>query len=558
MNLRIATAAALAAGLLLTGCGGSSSNKGSSASATAATTSGATSAPTSASATPVPSGALASPTSGSVAPGSSAAPSAAATAFVPSSGYALSDTPVAISGQGLLAVTAARLIPDSGTSVTPITSWTAVDDQSVNAEVPANMTPGRYRLELVLGSASVATPAVFEVLATPPTPVLSALDPASGPNDRPHRVTLRGSDFVPGATVEVGGLPASSVAFVSSSELSVELPAGVPAGVQPVVVTQGSVFSAGGPDWEALNLADPDQVGIYEVGTWDGTMPGASGDDPDVRIYYPALAAGANETPDASGGPYPVVVLNHGFKPPLISFGIDYRNYTWAADYLTSHGYVVISVDLASNNSLFASGQRNSEQDADDTLAALDFLEASNVDPTHPLVGLIDASRAAFVGHSRGGDGALMAASAEVLARGAGARVKAVVSLGSPAFDSQNGGLALDFGDFTQVPALIVGGAADGIAPDRDQASIYGEAGSPAMRVEIDGANHSQFKDSERRIWGDSSATMTIADQHATTQRYLTAWLLAYVKGQQALADDYILGGSEAAADNRLSALESK
>jgi len=371
-------------------------------------------------------------------------------------------------------------------------------------------------------------------------------------------VTLRGSDFVRGATVQIGGVAASTVAWVSSSELSVEIPAGVPAGMQPVVVTQGSVFSAGGPDWEALNLADPDQVGIYEVGTWDGKMTGASGDDPDVRIYYPALMSGANETPDASGGPYPVVVLNHGFKPPLISFGIDYRNYTWAADYLTSHGYVVISVDLASNNSLFASGQRNSEKDADDTIAALDFLEAKNVDPNHPLVGLIDASRAAFVGHSRGGDGALMAASAEVLARGANARVKAVVSLGSPAFDSQNGGLALDFGDFTMVPALVVGGGADGIAPDRDQTSIYGKAGSPAMRIEIDGGNHSQFKDSDRRIWGDSSATMAIADQHATTQRYLTAWLLAYVKGQQALADDYILGGSKAAADNRLTLVESK
>ncbi|HBP22031.1 MAG TPA: hypothetical protein DEA08_30135, partial [Planctomycetes bacterium] len=225
---------------------------------------------------------------------------------MPSSGYALNDTPVAISGQGLLAVTGARLIPDSGTSITPITSWTAVDDQNVNAEVPANMTPGRYRLELVLGRTSVATPAVFEVLATPPTPVLSALTPDTGPNDRAHTVTLRGSDFVPGATVQIGGVAASSVAWVSSSELSVEIPAGVPAGMQPVVVTQGSVFSAGGPDWNALNLADPDQVGIYEVGTWDGKMTGASGDDPDVRIYYPALLSGANEAPDASGGPYPV------------------------------------------------------------------------------------------------------------------------------------------------------------------------------------------------------------------------------------------------------------
>lgn len=50
-----------------------------------------------------------------------------------------------------------------------------------------------------------------------PPPVITAIDPASGPSSGGTTVTLIGSGFRPGAIVEFGGKPASVVSVTPTS-----------------------------------------------------------------------------------------------------------------------------------------------------------------------------------------------------------------------------------------------------------------------------------------------------------------------------------------------------
>ncbi|MCA8923791.1 MAG: IPT/TIG domain-containing protein [Planctomycetes bacterium] len=480
-----------------------------------------------------------------------------ATRLAPTQGITAVDTPILVEGQNLDRVASVAFVPDSGGTPLALSGWTSTASMG-SAVVPAGFTPGDYRLELTDTAGTVIRAAlVYEVLAAPAPPTLSAVAPDRGANDAPHTVTIQGAGFVVGVAVQVsvGGVPASAANVLSATEVEATLPAGLPAGVQPLELSQLGQ-TVGGLSWTALNFSDPDVVGGYTVGYLDERIQGASGDRPDVRIYFPAQQAGSGATPDPSGGPYPVVVYNHGFKPPFISFGINYRNNTFIAERLASFGYVVACVDLATNNSLFRTGQENSQRDADDTIATLDHFERANADATHPLFGLLDPTRAALGGHSRGADAALIAGAMEVQARGAASRVRALFAYGPPSTDSQNGNRPLVFGDFTQLPLLLIGGSNDGIAAPAQQRDILALSAAPSCFLELDGGNHSRFKDNSTFILGDSAATLSLADQHDACRRYTTAWLGTHVKGQAGLFADYVLRGSKVLSDARLSAVD--
>lgn len=390
-------------------------------------------------------------------------------------------------------------------------------------------------------------------------PTLSALSPASAYNDRPTTLDVSGTGFLRGALVRLSGpggvFPATTVTVANESSLTALFAPGVAPGTYTLEVeTSAGVVS--GQTFEVKNLLDVDQTGAFAVGYEDRQMPGASGDRVDTRIYYPALTKGRAVAADPGAAPYPVVVLSHGFKPFLLAAGIDYRNNTFLAEHLASLGYVVICPDLSSNNVYFGSngsGQANSRRDGEDALAAIDFVTTLGQDASHPLFALIDEDRAALVGHSRGADGSLIAAADEVVARGAQARVRAVVAMAPPATDSRNGNAPLQFGDFSSIPTLLVAASEDGIAPLADQQAILALAGAPSWLIEIVGGNHSQYKDSASRILSDGTATLPLADQQAICRRYASAWLHRYVKGLDLpLVNERILTGAQALADARL------
>jgi len=396
-------------------------------------------------------------------------------------------------------------------------------------------------------------------------PVVTAASVASGWNDRDTALDLDGTGFLPTSTVRLestsGAHALTQVVVRSEFRIEAVVPPGAAPGAYEVVVEHQGGVSSGGPTFAVDNLLDVDLPGAFASGYRDARMPGASGDTVDVRIYYPAVQAGQGAAPAPGAGPYPLVVYGHGFKPPLFAAGIDYRANTFLADTLAAFGYIVVCPDLATNNDLFgsgSSGQANSGRDADDLLAAIDYLATVSNDPNDPLSGLVDTTRVGLAGHSRGGDAALMAGAAEVAAAGAAnSRVKALAAFGPPSTDSRNNNAPLNFGDFTDLPTFLVGASNDQIAPPAQQRDILALAGSPSWMVEITGGNHSQYKDSGSTILSDGSAAIPLAEQQAICQRYATAWFHRHVKGVQApVVADTIMRGARVTADARLGAVD--
>lgn len=394
--------------------------------------------------------------------------------------------------------------------------------------------------------------------AAPATPLITGIAPSSGLNDRAVPITITGSGFT-GATLaqlsDPAGTLLTGLTVVGPGTINATIPAEVAAGVWTVTVTTPAGTSAPSTGYAALNMTDPDAPGAFAVGFLNATMPGAGGDTPNVRIYYPAATAGLNAPPSALGAPYPCVVYNHGFKPPVFAAGIDYTANTFLANPLAGLGYVVICVDMAPNNVLFGAGanaQDNSQRDADDCRAAISYLASLNANAGSTLFGLLDTNKVGVAGHSRGGDASLIAASDEFAALGASARIKAVAVMGPPSVDSQQSSAPISFGNFTATPALCIGATADAIAPYAQQLDIYALAGSPSLAFEIVGGNHSQYKDSDSQLIGDSAATIPLATQQAICRRYVVAWFNRHVKGLNASTSTYVAGGSVFTGDTRI------
>jgi dienelactone hydrolase len=219
---------------------------------------------------------------------------------------------------------------------------------------------------------------------------------------------------------------------------------------------------------------------------------------------------------------------------------------------VASFGYVVACPDLSTNNQLFgagATGQANSSRDADDLVATLDDLTRRGQDPQDPLFGAVDGDRAALGGHSRGGDGALIAAARE--AARTPRRLFAAFAFGPPATDSQNSNVPLVVGDLSTIPLLLVGASRDAIAPVADQRALLAATRARGVVLEVVGGSHSLYKDNDTTIWGDGTPVVALATQHAVVRRHATAWLNQLVRRQGSLASPWLAGGAVAAADTR-------
>ncbi|WMT58621.1 alpha/beta hydrolase family protein [Truepera radiovictrix] len=262
-----------------------------------------------------------------------------------------------------------------------------------------------------------------------------------------------------------------------------------------------------------LALVNPDQLEVLAVTPQD---PEPRYDRPlTVELFYPGDApAGALTTyedvfghsadperpnrpltflgraerdaePDASGAPYPLVILSHGYPGSRLMM-------TYLAENLASKGYVVAAVAHTDSTfddvGAFASTLLNRPLDQ---LFVLDELARRGAGEGF-LGGLVDAERVALIGYSMGGYGALNAAGAgfseaavaapfvpnrALALRQTGAfepdpRIKAVVAFapwGGPAALEAVGVSGLSFWDEAglaglRVPTLFVAGDQDDVS----------------------------------------------------------------------------------------------
>ena len=147
------------------------------------------------------------------------------------------------------------------------------------------------------------------------------------------------------------------------------------------------------------------------VQLWYPSFPGATGDTT-LRAF---LRDGTTEVglegratlwaaPSPGGGPYPLVIVSHGY--PGNRFLLSHL-----AGNLASKGYVVASIDHTDSTyrdlAAFGSTLRNRTLDQ---LFVLDEMERLSGDGSSFLAGMVDASNTAIVGYSMGGYGAVITA----------------------------------------------------------------------------------------------------------------------------------------------------
>ena len=157
-----------------------------------------------------------------------------ATSVSPLSGPTSGGTLITVDGTGFVS---GATISIGGTAATGVSF---VSSTRLTARTPAKPAGGYSVVVRNPNGQTANTPRGFTYSGTSTptpttTPVATAVSPLSGPTSGGTLITVTGSGFVSGATIRIGGTPATGVTFVSSTRLTARTPA-KPAGGYAVQV----------------------------------------------------------------------------------------------------------------------------------------------------------------------------------------------------------------------------------------------------------------------------------------------------------------------------------
>ncbi len=190
---------------------------------------------------------------------------------------------------------------------------------AISATVPERAASGQVSVTTPAGTAT--SPESFRFQAAEGPPVVDAIAPREGPWRGGTLVTITGSGFVHGATVTIGGVPATSVAVGSATEISAVTPKNTPGEYETIVTDEGGTSTAG-PSFTFLpspapvvSSVSPDQ-GLHARGTpikitGTGFLAGATvniGGTAAAEVRVRSETEITAVTPPHPVGSYPVVV----------------------------------------------------------------------------------------------------------------------------------------------------------------------------------------------------------------------------------------------------------
>jgi chlorophyllase len=245
-----------------------------------------------------------------------------------------------------------------------------------------------------------------------------------------------------------------------------------------------------------------------------------------VHAAYPASGPTA--------GPFPVVVLGHGFQLPVTQ----YRSYL---THLASFGYVALTVDFPT--SFFGN---DNPKNAHDLMAGITWAQGQA--SLHA-----DGNNAGMSGHSLGGKTALLAATLDP-------RVKAAFALdpvdGGGGITGCNPPSCVDVSMLMpslQIPTGFLGETTDAsaalgqaCAPAANNfATFYAVTNTPSVQITAVGANHMSFLDDGATCGLPCSlcnaATADAAAVHSMSQALMVAFYERHLRGNTAY-DAYLTG----------------
>jgi len=159
--------------------------------------------------------------------------------------------------------------------------------------------------------------------------------------------------------------------------------------------------------YPAVLPADAREHTVYEM-----SMPGSG-----PARTFPVPGKALRDAAPVPGRVFPLVVLSHGYPGSRIFL-------SYLGENLASKGYVVASIDHTDSVLGAVRGFPSTLLNrSTDQLFTLDTLSAMGRQPGHFLSGLVDPERAAIVGYSMGGYGALASGGAGYSKSGSAARL---------------------------------------------------------------------------------------------------------------------------------------
>ena len=154
--------------------------------------------------------------------------------------------------------------------------------------------------------------------------------------------------------------------------------------------------------WYPADIPDDSE----ELTTYEEVMGNANSPDrPLIPFTFPGRAK-READPDQKAGPYPLIIVSHGYTGSRIM-------YTYLTENLASKGYIVVSIDHTESTFRDAAGFNSTLLNRSlDVLFVLNEVAQLGEDNNSFLSGMVNADLTALIGYSMGGYGVINVAGA--------------------------------------------------------------------------------------------------------------------------------------------------
>jgi len=159
----------------------------------------------------------------------SSAPAPAVTAVTPNSGPSTGGTVVTITGTGFAGATAVMFGANPATNLT-------ISDTAITATAPAGAV-GPVDITVTTPAGTSATSPADQFTYLVPTPAVTAISPASGPEAGGTVVTISGTDFLGASAVHFGSAAAAGFTVNGDTSITATAPAAAAVGAVDITVT---------------------------------------------------------------------------------------------------------------------------------------------------------------------------------------------------------------------------------------------------------------------------------------------------------------------------------